>query len=398
MDIWDEIKKLTGYQSGNGGVDSYGVDHSGFSTRDELEYQSARLARENQLAEGFAKQGIAEENYPQFGTNFWGGSPENNYGFGTSNIKQNIENVTNRLNNNTNNGQITTNSDYTVNTESLVGKPSSYFQNNNTYGSAFGANINGLSGNTNNLNNTAIGGFNQSTNLKTNPSLNTTPIFQNQTSTQLPNNNVPQLRMPAGSEQQITMPSYELQQQLQQPSTWDKVKNAANNFAGGTEAFSVGYATGATLGNFDEGMGTATAALTGNRNNYTMGRDATRQLQNDLQQQHPIAYGVGEFTGAMTTPMHLAKDTTFANKALNAFTDTINASAGYAENWNDFGTNLVANGAANWLGLKFEQLPIFRASAKPLMQLGKKFFKQGINSSADKAKNMFYDDDDEDKY
>ena len=134
MDIWDEIKKLSGYQSGNGGVDSYGVDHSGFSTRDELEYQSARLARENQLAENFSKQGIAEENYPQFGTNFWGGTPENNYGFGTSNIKQNIENVTNQLNNNTNNGQVTTNSDYTVNTESLVGKPSSYFQNNNSVG------------------------------------------------------------------------------------------------------------------------------------------------------------------------------------------------------------------------------------------------------------------------
>ena len=138
MDIWDEIKKLSGYQSGNGGVDSYGVDHSGFSTRDELEYQSARLARENQLAEGFAKQGIAEENYPQYGTNFWGGSPENNYGFGTSNIKQNIENVTSQLNNNTNNGQVFANSDYTVNTESLVGKPSSYFQNNNTFGSATG--------------------------------------------------------------------------------------------------------------------------------------------------------------------------------------------------------------------------------------------------------------------
>ena len=135
MDIWDEIKKLSGYQSGRGGVDSYGVDHSGFSTRDELEYQSARLARENQLAENFSKQGISEENYPQFGTNFWGGTPENNYGFGTSNIKQNIENVTNRLNNSgfsggANNGQVTTNSDYTVNTESLVGKPSSYFQNN----------------------------------------------------------------------------------------------------------------------------------------------------------------------------------------------------------------------------------------------------------------------------
>ena len=141
MDIWDEIKKLTGYQSGNGGVDSYGGDHSGFSTRDELEYQSARLARENQLAEGFAKQGIAEENYPQYGTNFWGGSPENNYGFGTSNIRQNIENVTNQLNNSgfgnglnngvngINNGHAFANSDYTVNTESLVGKPSSYFQN-----------------------------------------------------------------------------------------------------------------------------------------------------------------------------------------------------------------------------------------------------------------------------
>ena len=109
MDIWDKIKKLSGYQSGDGGIDSYGVDHSGFSVRDELEYQNARLARENQLAENFSKQGIAEENYPQFGTNFWGGTPENNYGFGTSNIKQNIENATNRLNAGnfgaTNNGQ-----------------------------------------------------------------------------------------------------------------------------------------------------------------------------------------------------------------------------------------------------------------------------------------------------
>ena len=55
MDIWDKIKKLSGYQSGDGGIDSYGVDHSGFSVRDELEYQSARLARENQLAENFSK-------------------------------------------------------------------------------------------------------------------------------------------------------------------------------------------------------------------------------------------------------------------------------------------------------------------------------------------------------
>ena len=217
--------------------------------------------------------------------------------------------------------------------------------------------------------------------------------------TQTQNNSVPQLRMPADSEQQITMPSYELQQQLQQPSTWDKVKNAANNFAGGTEAFSVGYATGATLGNFDEGMGTATAALTGNRNNYTMGRDVTRQLQNNLQQQHPIAYGVGEFTGAMMTPMHLTKGENFKQQAFNALTDTLNASAGYAENWNDFGTNLTVNGIANNVGLITDKIPLGRAAGRPLVQFGKKIFKQGINSSADKMKNMYYKKDkDEEKY
>ena len=94
MNIWEELKKLAGYSSGDGGVDSYGVDHSGFSTRDELEYQNARLTRENQLAENFAKQGIAEENYPKYGTNFWGQTSENNYGFGTSNISQNVQDVT----------------------------------------------------------------------------------------------------------------------------------------------------------------------------------------------------------------------------------------------------------------------------------------------------------------
>ena len=45
----------------------------------------------------YNQQGITE-NYPQYTTNFWGNAG-NNYGFGTSNIKQNIENVTNRLNN-----------------------------------------------------------------------------------------------------------------------------------------------------------------------------------------------------------------------------------------------------------------------------------------------------------
>ena len=159
--------------------------------------------------------------------------------------------------------------------------------------------------------------------------------------------------------------------------------------------FAVVVVAVASLGNFDEAMGTATAAVTGNRNNYALGRDATRQLQNDLQQQHPIAYGVGEFTGAMTTPMHLAKDTTFANKALNAFTDTINASAGYANNWNDFATNLAVNGAANIAGLALDKVPYTRGAGV----VGRKFIKQGINSFADKLKNMYYKkDEDEEKY
>lgn len=215
-------------------------------------------------------------------------------------------------------------------------------------------------------------------------------------------NNTQQLRMPTGSEQQITMPSYELQQKMQQPSTWDKIKNAANNFAGGTEAFSVGYATGASLGNFDEGMGAATAAVTLNPNNYAMGRDATRQLQNDLQQQHPIAYGVGEFTGAMMTPMHLAKGENFKQKAFNALTDTLNASAGYAENWNDFGTNLAVNGIANIAGLTLDKIPITRAvgsTTAKLLTNGRKVVKQGINSFGDKLKNMYYkEDEDEERY
>ncbi len=234
--------------------------------------------------------------------------------------------------------------------------------------------------------------------MGTNQSFNTTPAIQNQTPAQLPNNNIQQLRMPMGSEQQITMPSYELQQKIQQPSTWDRVRNAANNFADITKTATVGYADGATLGNFDEGMGVATAAVTFNPNNYYLGRDATRQLQKELQAKHPYVYGGAEFVGAMTTPMHLVKGENFKQKAFNAFTDTINASAGYAENWNDFGTNLAVNGIANIIGLTAEQLPLWRASARPLVKLGKKFIKQGINSSADKVKNMYYKEEDEEKY
>ena len=98
MDLYRKYKSPLGYQTGDNGIDSYGVNHNGFSLRDEIEYQTARNNREKQLMQIYNQQGLTE-NYPQYTTNFWG-SADNNYGFGSSNITQNIENVTKQLNNN----------------------------------------------------------------------------------------------------------------------------------------------------------------------------------------------------------------------------------------------------------------------------------------------------------
>ena len=59
-----------------------------------MAYQAARQAKEDQLIKNFNNQGISD-NYPQYGTNFWG-NPDNNYGFGSSNIHDNIENRENQ--------------------------------------------------------------------------------------------------------------------------------------------------------------------------------------------------------------------------------------------------------------------------------------------------------------
>ena len=92
MDMYGNYKSPFGYENGvNGGVDSYGVDHSGFSTQDELQYQTARAEREKQLAENLQRQGVADSSFPQYGTKFWGNSA-NNYGFGVRNIAQNAQN------------------------------------------------------------------------------------------------------------------------------------------------------------------------------------------------------------------------------------------------------------------------------------------------------------------
>ena len=94
MEMFNKYKSPLGYQTGENQIDSYGVDHSGFTTRDEVEYQMARQQRENQMIKNFHNQGITQD-YPQLGTNFWGDSPDDNFGFGSSQISSNIENIQN---------------------------------------------------------------------------------------------------------------------------------------------------------------------------------------------------------------------------------------------------------------------------------------------------------------
>ena len=92
MSFFKNYRTPFGYVADGNQVDAYGVDHSNFSTRDEVEYQFERFEKEKQMAEQLKQQGIEPENYPQLGTTFWGNNPENNYGFGTSNISANVEN------------------------------------------------------------------------------------------------------------------------------------------------------------------------------------------------------------------------------------------------------------------------------------------------------------------
>ena len=93
MDMYPKYTSPFGYQTGVGGIDTYGVNHNNFSLRDEIEYQFARNKREQELMKQYNAQGITE-NYPQYGTNFWGNSA-NNYGFGMTNIAGNIEKMQN---------------------------------------------------------------------------------------------------------------------------------------------------------------------------------------------------------------------------------------------------------------------------------------------------------------
>lgn len=66
MDMYQKYTSPFGYQTGMGGIDTYGVNHNGFSLRDEIEYQFARQKRENELQAQYNAQGITE-NRDDFG-------------------------------------------------------------------------------------------------------------------------------------------------------------------------------------------------------------------------------------------------------------------------------------------------------------------------------------------
>ena len=89
MDMYPRYQSRSGYFNQDDQTDGYGVDHSGFSLRVELLYQTARTEREQELFENFNRQGV-DENYPRLGTGFWENSADN-YGFGRSNIENNIK-------------------------------------------------------------------------------------------------------------------------------------------------------------------------------------------------------------------------------------------------------------------------------------------------------------------
>ena len=104
MDFFGKYQSPFGYQNGDNGIDSYGVDHSGFSTQDELQYQTLRLSRENELANDMTRQGVTQNNYPQYGTGFWQNADLNGGGFDMAILGPSVQAALNLAKNNPTNG------------------------------------------------------------------------------------------------------------------------------------------------------------------------------------------------------------------------------------------------------------------------------------------------------
>ena len=62
MNMYPQYKSKSGYYINDDGIDSYGVNHKNFTTRDELEYQFARVEREKQMINDYNKNEINSQN------------------------------------------------------------------------------------------------------------------------------------------------------------------------------------------------------------------------------------------------------------------------------------------------------------------------------------------------
>ncbi len=100
MNFFGKYQSPFGYQNGDNGVDSYGVDHSGFSTQDELQYQTLRTNRENELANDMVRQGIAQCDYPQYVANFWQNASLRGGGLDIASISPTVQAALNLAKNN----------------------------------------------------------------------------------------------------------------------------------------------------------------------------------------------------------------------------------------------------------------------------------------------------------
>ena len=86
--FYNDYQSPLGYRTLENGYDTYGVDHSQFTTREEVEYQDKRVKREEELMQQQRNMGITG-NYKQYGSDFWSVSPENNYGLKTNDLSIN---------------------------------------------------------------------------------------------------------------------------------------------------------------------------------------------------------------------------------------------------------------------------------------------------------------------
>ena len=138
---------------------------------------------------------------------------------------------------------------------------------------------------------------------------------------------------------------------------WKKIKNHMENFANKTEAAVLGFASGISLGNFDETMGIASNILT--NNNYFNARDAVRELQMQHKNNNKSIYGGAEIAGA-----------TIANKFVKSKYYPVIAGIGYADKSSDIPVETIKNGITSRFTKGIQKVPFLSQNHRNLGQNG----------------------------